>query len=198
MNDVEEAILEGGQDLEIRGGEAPRQERGLKNGGAGTFLFGPGVRVRAGEWVVDEYGAEYYVTEIGRIVDEGQLLGFKAHYKTRAQHEADLAASRPSNTSYWTVGDVSNSNLNAGVQGNIDMRASYDFRSIEQLIDRQADPAQAPEFRAALEEIRGQIERDGAIKGGSLRKFNDLMRDAGWFTGPLAGLVMQFLVGNSV
>jgi hypothetical protein len=49
-----------------------------------------------------------------------------------------------------------------------------------------------------LEEIRDQIERDGVIKCGSLGRFNEKLQKAGWFTGPLAGLIMRFLMGGPV
>ena len=193
---VERAIRDHGQDLEIRGDEGTLHERGYKNSGDRTVMFLPEVRVRVGDWIVDEDGAEYLVEDISRLSERNGLLALKAHYKTKAQHESEQRAFGPSNT--WHIGQAHHSNLNSGVQGDIDMSVTYDFRGMEELITRHADPADAERFREVLEEIRGQIERDGAIKGGSLRRFNDLMNDAGWFTGPLAGVVMQFLAGGAV
>lgn len=97
----------------------------------------------------------------------------------------------------WNIGQAPGANFNTGTQGDIDMSgASYDFRSIEEKIDRfAANPAEAEEFKAALAELRRQMEEDGAIKGGSLSQANDKMQKAGWLTSPLAGIVMRFLFG---
>jgi hypothetical protein len=46
--------------------------------------------------------------------------------------------------------------------------------------------------------MRGQIERDGAIKGGSLGRFIEKMQKAGRLTCPLAGLIMRFPMGGPV
>lgn len=32
--------------------------------------------------------------------------------------------------------------------------------------------------------------------GGSLARFNEKMQNSGWFTGPLSGFVMRFIVGG--
>ena len=46
--------------------------------------------------------------------------------------------------------------------------------------------------------MRGQIERDGAIKGGSLGRFMEKLQKAGRFTGTLGGLIVRFPMGGPV
>ncbi len=46
--------------------------------------------------------------------------------------------------------------------------------------------------------MRSQIERDGAIKGGSPGRLIENLQKAGRFAGPLAGLIMRFPMGGPV
>ncbi|QIN82042.1 hypothetical protein GBA63_04845 [Rubrobacter tropicus] len=92
---VEEGIRDSGQDLEIRGSDGTIRARGLRNSSERTMLFLPEVRVRVGSWIVDEFGSEYHIEDVSPLSDEGQTVAVKAHYKTKAQHEAEQQASRP-------------------------------------------------------------------------------------------------------
>lgn len=190
--DVEETIRESGQDFEIRGVNGLSRARGIKNGDDRTVLFPSEVRMRAGDWIVDELGTEYMVEDVTRLSDEGRPLALQVHYKTKAQHEAEQRASRPSDSGVSNVFNIEYAPGSViGTHNNAELTNTFDFRAIEQRIELEGGDDKE-ELRRALARVERLIERGGYVDRGALSEFSGAMERHSWFTGAVAQALIGF------
>ena len=99
-----------------------------------------------------------------------------------------LPDSQPTSAIFHFHGDVNQSIIET--QDRAELTNNFDFRTIEQRIDRDGG-ADKEELREALAEVRRLLESDDKLDRGALSRFSETMQRHEWFTGS----VMQALLG---
>ena len=77
-----------------------------------------------------------------------------------------------------------------GTNNTAELTNTFDFRSLEQQIEREGGEDKE-ELRAALIEVRQLLEQGESLKRGMLSRYSGVMEKHSWFTGS----VMQALLG---
>lgn len=127
-------------------------------------------------------------------VDEGTV------YKITEKGIDEVEENRPQ-----TSGSTTNFNFNAPVHGSVigtnntaELTNNFDFRAIEQRIEREGGEDKE-ELCEALAEIRGLLESGQSLDRGALSKFSGVMERHSWFTGSVAqgliGFATQIMSG---
>jgi len=95
---------------------------------------------------------------------------------------------QPTSASFHFHGDVNQSII--GTQNRAELTNNFDFRSIEQQIEREGGEDKE-ELKRALAQVERLIERGEYLDRGALAQFSGAMERHSWFTGS----VMQALLG---
>ena len=99
-----------------------------------------------------------------------------------------LPDSQPASSNFHFHGDVNQSII--GTQNRAELTNNFDFRSIEQQIEREGGEDKE-ELKRALAQVERLIERGDYLDRGALAQFSGAMERHSWFTGS----VMQALLG---
>lgn len=99
-----------------------------------------------------------------------------------------LPAPQPTSANFIFHGDVNQSII--GTQDRVELTNNFDFRSVEQQIEREGGEDKE-ELRQALAQMERLLERGEYLDRGALSKFSGAMERHSWFTGS----VMQALLG---
>lgn len=95
---------------------------------------------------------------------------------------------QPTSASFHFHGDVNQSII--GTQNRAELTNNFDFRSIEERIEREGGEDKQ-ELHEALSEVRYILESGQSMGRGALSRFSETMQRHEWFTGS----VMQALLG---
>ncbi len=147
----------------------------------------------AGEIGMDPENDE--LTEIAMYYDERgyirkQVDGYGVLNITAAGID-EVEGNKPPDTgaTFQFYGDVQGSVI--GTHNTAELTNNFDFRSIEQRIEREGGE-DAGELKEALEEVRNLLERGDKLDRGGLSRFGEVMQRNSWFSGAVMNALLGF------
>ncbi len=103
----------------------------------------------------------------------------------------EVEGNKPPDTgaTFQFYGDVQGSVI--GTHNTAELTNNFDFRSIEQRIEREGGK-DAGELKEALEEVRNLLERGDKLDRGGLSRFGEVMQRNSWFSGAVMNALLGF------
>ena len=169
----------------------------LSNGNTAEFVYWQHVAPRLGfgsetARPPDEVMAQAdYLADSGLItieVDEGTVYRITAKGIDEAEGNKSEGQQLSVSTVFNISGDVYSSVI--GTHNTAELTSSFDFRAIEERIEREGGEDKE-ELRRALALVERLLERGEYLDRGALAQFSGAMERHSWFT----GAVMQALLG---
>ena len=135
------------------------------------------------------------LTEIAGFLDEkGWINKQTTRYEVISITAAgidEVEGNKPPDTgaTFQFYGDVQGSVI--GTHNTAELTNNFDFRSIEQRIEREGGE-DAGELKEALEEVRNLLERGDKLDRGGLSRFGEVMQRNSWFSGAVMNALLGF------
>ena len=103
----------------------------------------------------------------------------------------EVEGNKPPDTgaTFQFYGDVQGSVI--GTHNTAELTNNFDFRSIEQRIEREGGK-DAGELKEALEEVRNLLEGGDKLDRGGLSRFGEVMQRNSWFSGAVMNALLGF------
>lgn len=180
-----------------RGGEKQAETDGQRRKKERRIDFRPNTDIQPGDWVVAKLsGNRFYIYETDVYVVQRRPFSKQAYYRTEAEYESSESTPLSSAPVVFNIfGDNYASNI-ASPRAQIN-QPTFTFGNLYEEIERRGD-GDSEALTEMVRNIENSLERKEDLSHSWLIKYSELLDRHSWITGPIAQLLMLYLMTGSV
>lgn len=150
--------------------------------------FKPGSDVRPGDWLINPANERLFVSDTLTDFQGKKMNQLKAYYQTMSEHN-----SKEKSTSMYHIGTANNSVI--GTQAIATMNISCSPQEIKEQISSSTseDKEELLQVISLLEMI---VNNQVPAQKGLFAKFSDTIQKNSWIAGPMASIILDWLLAQ--
>ena len=192
MLKIDSALKMGGQPFVVEREEGGFEVTAIKDDEKKQFLLHPNSGVKPGDWLKHKItDKRFHVIDTDFVLVHEKPYCMTADFRT----EADLEAERKLAATQVTTYNIQNAIAsNIGNQTHAEVHANFTFGDLEAAVERRAEGEEREELLRMVREVRDLLENGQGLEPSSLEKYSEQINRHGWIAGPLATMILTYLV----